>query len=214
VWDIKEEEWKDSLQMMLNCFAAEKTWGKPCGGYYIHGLKKGTPSKPSPLTHPWYRPANPPLGTEYIAMTYDEAKKHGISAKIRLRDVRDIGSHIALLKNDVRSTFVKVIGPYPVSDYKVNQFLNGLPGNEQRWKDRLGGVNWENWSDPAFQVMLDRLFPRTFECQTYNRQCDFYPICFKHEGWEKVLTNFTHRVPHHTTEPAGQLVWPKGDEPK
>lgn len=214
VYEEKEENWRDSLQMMLNCYAAQLTWKLPVGGYYIHALKKGTLKSPTSLTHPYYRPANPPFQSEQVLLTYEEAKGTKLG-RARIREHQDLPTFIwGLPSSDFTTGHAKVMGPFPVAQYKVNQFMAGLPTNESHWLERLNGIDWSQWSDAAFQAELDKRFPRTYECTTYNRQCDYYGLCFKQPGWDKPFTSFRHRAPHHTTEPIVLPLWPKGDKPK
>lgn len=220
VYSMNPEEWQDSLQMMLNCFAAEKTWKRPVAGYYIHALKKGSKDRPLPLTNPWYQPANPPFQAEAWAL---QAKDGAKMPRVRIRDQKSLPAFVWEVVNKANSDqkvkeiifdYAKLLGPFPVSNYKVNQFMSGLGGNESWWMQKLDGVDWSRWADEAFQAELDMKVPRTFDCRKWNRPCDYYALCFKQDGWQKVFTNFSHREPHHTTEPHGLPVWPKGQEPK
>lgn len=60
------------------------------------------------------------------------------------------------------------------------------------------------WADPAFQSLLDRLIPCAWTCRPFGRehQCEFVPICHRHEGWQDPLLGgkFVPRRPHHAPE--------------
>lgn len=196
--DSDVDQWKDSLQQMLNAYVASMVYGERVESYYIHILVKGSKKSPSYLTHPSYRPANPPVQHEEI-LPYYTAKK-GFA--------RVFAPHIPILIPDwvwgmdaaYCAKAVPVVGPFSVNYAKVERFLAGLPREEQSWMDRLAGLDWTQWADPAFQQKLDSLFSRTFNCYEFGgRRCQFYGICHHEAGWEDPLGSKSYRVriPHH-----------------
>jgi hypothetical protein len=196
--DSDADQWKDSLQQMLNAWVASMVYGERVEHYYIHILVKGTKKSPSYLTHPSYRPANPPLVSEEILPYYTAKKGFG----------RVFAPQIPLLLPDwvwgMEASYVAkavpVVGPFQVDYAKVERFLAGLPNNEQSWMDRLAGLDWTQWADPTFQTKLDELFPRTFNCYEFGgRKCQFYNLCHHAPGWESPLSlgQYKRRTPHH-----------------
>lgn len=203
--DGDAEQWKDSLQQMLNAYVASMVYGERVEHYYIHILVKGTKKSPSYLTHPSYRPANPPIVTEDILPYYTAKKGYA----------RVFAPHIPLLIPDwvwgMEASYVAkavpVVGPFEVNYHKVERFLAGLPNNERSWQERTEGLDWTQWADPKFQEKLDQLFPRTFNCYEFGgRKCQFYGICHHQPGWEDPLGSklYHRREPHHLIGEEGE----------
>jgi hypothetical protein len=134
---------------------------------------------------------------------------------------------------EVRRKQLVVLGPFSRQAIMVPHFLEECVGEEGRWRQGLwdlyergqqiiheayangSGVLpedldqmnawWEVvWPDPRFQSLLDRLFPRSYECRRYGEKssCQFENICFGREGWAAPLGSgkYILRRPHHQPE--------------
>lgn len=196
--DSQLPEWADSIQMMLNAEAVRRSRGWPVESYYIHILIKGSKDHPSRITHPWYRPAIPPYQPESWRSRYTRDPAY---SRTLVTDVRSIGDWVwEMPEADLVKSF-PVVGPFPVDNRKIAQFLRGLPLNEEDWVMRTVNLDWKRWPMVDFQQALDKNFPRTFRCYTYGERCPFYALCFKHPGWQDPLSSgYQPRQPHHPQE--------------
>ncbi len=124
------------------------------------------------------------------------------------------------IPSEVRRKQLVQIGPLSRQSLMVDHFLSEASGEEDRWQDGLwqlyelgktildetGGSDWWAlvWPDPRFQILLDRLFPRSYECRRYGmrNRCQFETMCFGHEGWADPLGSgrYVERRPHHADE--------------
>jgi len=64
---------------------------------------------------------------------------------------------------------------------------------------------WEVvWPDPRFQSLLQRHFPRSYECRRFGLKyaCQFEDVCFRREGWDQPIGSgkYILRRPHHAPE--------------
>lgn len=128
-----------------------------------------------------------------------------------------------------------VLGPFSRQSLMVDHFLQETQGEEGRWQEGLwqlydqgtqilhatygpelpegldiNAAWWEVvWPDPVYQGLLDRLFPRSYECRRYGmrNRCQFETLCFYHEGWADPIGSgkYIPRAPHHLPERA-QLI--------
>lgn len=196
--DNVTDEWADSLQQMLNAYVASINYGQRVEAYYIHILVKGSKRSPSYLTHPYYRPANPPLVTEDIVPQYTSKKGY---ARVFAPDIPiPIADWVWSVDASYAAKAVPIIGPFEVNYAKVERFLAGLPNNEKQWILQLAGLDWSQWSQAEFQNRLDSLFPRTYNCFEFGgRKCQFYSICHRQPGWDDPLGSkqYARRSPHH-----------------
>jgi hypothetical protein len=87
--------------------------------------------------------------------------------------------------------FMPIGGPFPTNNEIAEDFISGLRTEHQYWESNLfpndkdpRSLDWSKWSDPDFQLDLIARFPRSYDCWSFNRRCPYYPLCFRHEGWE------------------------------
>jgi len=193
------DEWRDSLQQMMNAWVCSMVYGERVDHFYIHILVKGTKTSPSYLTHPSYRPANPPIVQEDILPYY--TRKAGYARVFAPEIPLTIPEWVWRADASYVAKSVPVLGPYEVDYNKVERFLKGLPTNEGYWRMRLEGLDWSQWKDPDFQSQLDTKFPRTFNCYEFGkRRCQFYDICHRAPGWDDPIGSgkYQERIPHHS----------------
>ena len=102
-----------------------------------------------------------------------------------------------------------ILGPMNRQDRQLASYLDGVVGEEARWQVSL----WElyelqragmGWASDAFQRALDRRIPCSWNCRPFGaeHQCEFVPICHRHQGWDAPLGSqqYQPRLPHHTPE--------------
>jgi hypothetical protein len=101
-----------------------------------------------------------------------------------------------------------LLGPMNRQDAQLSSLRRSLIGEEHRWQANLWAL-YEvqqafGWATEEFQAALDRLVPCSFQCRPFGKdhQCEFVPICFKHEGWQDPLATgkYQPRLPHHVPE--------------
>jgi hypothetical protein len=200
-------EWGDSLQLMMNAHCTAQHYGEPVPHYYVHFLVKGSADYPTPLTHAWLRPASPPLDAEdwQIKKPY---KRTGLPyERVLISKHRPLSAWVDSLPPDIISKYFIVGGPFLVNPYKIRLFTDGLIANEWWWQESLGsylstcvtetGKDWD-LDNPDTRSVLNRFFPRTFNCYTYNSRCSFYDVCLKPET--KWQDRYELRTPHHPQE--------------
>ena len=82
------------------------------------------------------------------------------------------------------------------------RYYCALGGSEPR--DTAADWWSEVWPDPRFQALMDRLFPRSYECRRYGgrHRCQFETLCFYKEGWADPMGTgrYVDRRPHHQDE--------------
>lgn len=120
-----------------------------------------------------------------------------------------------------------VLGPFSRQSQMVEHFIEETKGEEGRWQEgvwqlydlaarilmgeqdellaAVPGAWWTYvWPDPRFQSLLDRLFPRSYECRRYGgrNRCVFEDPCLYREGWAAPIGSgkFVERRPHHAPE--------------
>lgn len=129
----------------------------------------------------------------------------------------------------VRRKQLVLLGPFVRQQLMVEGFLDECQGEEQRvqtglWAAYEMGAGiladaypdlptdadtsrlwWEAvWPDPRFQSVLNRHFPRSYECRRFGSRmsCQFEDICFRREGWANPLETGRYQIrrPHHAAE--------------
>lgn len=190
--DTHLQEWAESVQMMMQAHVASLYYHEPVPTYYVHMLVKGTDKYPSPLVEAYYREPMPPFQTEdwQVKKPYGRDMKY---RKVRVSDHRSLSSWIWQMPPQNESFIIG--GPFNVHDYKVKQFLAGLPANEWWWQQSLAQHGSQIQVDRDRDA-LDRTFPRTYNCYTYGARCPYYRVCFDPD-WQ---SHYKPRVPHHSTE--------------
>jgi hypothetical protein len=119
---------------------------------------------------------------------------------------------VRMLPPSVLEKVCFLIGPLNRQDHQLQSLRTSLIGEEQRWQEILwtlyeaqAGVTAEvAWVDPKFQMLLDRLVPCSWQCRPFGKehQCEFVPICHRHEGWQDPIASgrYQPRLPHHEPE--------------
>lgn len=100
------------------------------------------------------------------------------------------------------------LGPMNRQDQQLASLLRSMAGEETRWQQTLWTLyelqqTGLGWADAAFQAALDHLVPCSWACRPFGRehQCEFVPICHRHQGWEDPLQGgYQPRLPHHEPE--------------
>lgn len=133
------------------------------------------------------------------------------------------------IPGEVRRKQLVLLGPFSRQTQMVDHFVQEMIGEEQRWQEGLWTLHdlgmqilqeheargvtaerlaeeWWNlvWQDERFQITLDRVFPRSYECRRYGKQmqCQFEDPCLEREGWVDLLGagGYILRRPHHRDE--------------
>lgn len=124
------------------------------------------------------------------------------------------------IPSEARRKNLIVLGPYSRQTQMVDHFLEEMKGEEARWQEGLWELYevaqmlqasaqtsdyWDAvWRHPQYQGMLDRLFPRSYECRRYGgrNRCQFEDICLEREGWADPVGSglYIERRPHHAHE--------------
>jgi hypothetical protein len=192
-----------SLQSVMNAYAVSTKYGR-CEAVQIHVLQRGTDKWPTPLTHAWYRAANPPFVSEDWRPRKEKGKWLKGYRLVEVAKFRPVADWIWSMDPAVLAEYVGVaanpLDPQ-VQGRKVAQAIASIKRNESRWRDDLSSVT--DWSR-ASRPMLDATFPRTFHCIQYNRACEWQEACFGNSADQANLlidTEWLHpRKPHHPQE--------------
>ena len=101
-----------------------------------------------------------------------------------------------------------ILGPMNPQQAQVASLLRSMQGEEDRWQHTL----WElyelqqqhAWASAVFQSELDRKVPCSWACRPFGKehQCEFVPICHRHQGWDDPIGSgqYQPRLPHHEPE--------------
>jgi hypothetical protein len=102
-----------------------------------------------------------------------------------------------------------ILGPMNRQDAQLRGLLGGFRGEERRWQETLWALyelqtQGHTWASETFQAALDELVPCSWACRPFGteHQCEFVPICHRHEGWADPLGSghYQPRLPHHDPE--------------
>jgi hypothetical protein len=101
-----------------------------------------------------------------------------------------------------------ILGPMNRQDQQLQGLLRGFLGEERRWQDVLWTlyelqVEGHTWASDTYQARLDELAPCSWACRPFGKehQCEFVPICHRHQGWDDPLASgYQPRLPHHDPE--------------
>lgn len=131
------------------------------------------------------------------------------------------------MPSEARRKQLVVLGPFSRQTQMVEHFVEECKGEEARWReglwelygcaeqllrdaieqgDRPDAVGyWSTvWPNPEYQALLDRTFPRSYECRRYGgrNRCQFEDPCLKREGWADPVGSgrYIERRPHHKDE--------------
>lgn len=254
-----ETQWETKVQFAAGALGASKRLELPIAECYVVGLIKGRREgstynpdtkkregalmQQSVLCYGFKKPGNPPMEDEDWQPSYNYTDENGKGhtlgrayQKAPLWDLKDAAGDVSVpefwakwIPQEHLAKQITLIGPLPINPVLVNDLVEELVAEEQRWK----AVVWElyevartvgfDWTRPEYQAALRRLVPRSWACRRYGKrhQCQFVPVCFYHEGWQDPLQiGFGLRRPHHTPE-MDQMVargltpaegWPEDEE--
>jgi len=224
--DDEVASYNHNVQMSLGTAAVEATEGERVSHFYIHALIKGirrpfkkggidTPyeAQHSSLVYAKLTPAMPPHKREPSwALTGYWADKQALwslpegfwptkPAEISVSE--HWVTHVLPIA-ELQEQF-KLMGPYDRPDHLIAASLREIEYEERRWIDDLFELHAEPrpFGDPSFQSDLSRLFPRSWDCDSYyGGPCPMKHICFAQVGWEEPLLTgrYQVRIPHHEQE--------------
>lgn len=205
--DRMAQLYANSLQSIMNAYAVSTHFGQPCGEVQIHMLQLGNTEWPTAITHAFMRAGQPP----YVTEDWQPKSRVGnkwlgkLYRKVPVADFRTVQSWVWSMPGDALSEIVPVL---PVTldpgiqGLKVIQALSSIWRNESDWRDVLSSINW---STTTFAELGEKV-PRSFQCHTYNRLCDFTAVCFDPTNHARTFPPGTVpdglriRIPHHTQE--------------
>lgn len=101
-----------------------------------------------------------------------------------------------------------VLGPMNRQDAQLKQVRANFVGEEDRWRETLWRLyeaqQTYDWSSDEFQRIFNELVPKSWNCRPFGKdaECEFVPICHRHEGWQDPLGSgrYVPRLPHHRPE--------------
>jgi hypothetical protein len=101
-----------------------------------------------------------------------------------------------------------VLGPMNRQDSQLQSLRRSLIGEEDRWQQTLWQLyeaqRLHRWESVEFQELLDYLVPCSWACRPFGKehQCEFVPICHRHQGWDDPIGSghYQPRLPHHEPE--------------
>lgn len=226
------KQWEDSAQLMLAKLAVEAALDQPVGLAYIFAMDKGRRSaeKGSELMKQWsyflyayHRPANPPMVEEDWQLRWNyvgsDGKNHTLGKGYQRTETwtypfdkpeeqSAIEFWMRRLPREEVMAQHEILGPYDFLDHSQESILTALRADEQRWRERLWELHevgeacgWQE-GDPRFVDALDRLFPQSWNCHQYGKDCQFLPICRREPCWTAPHEDerFELRRPHHQPE--------------
>jgi len=205
----------NSLQSIMNAYAVSSKYNQPCGEVQIHVLQLGTEQYPTPITHAYYRAGQPPYVPEdwqptsrrpdgtWLGKLYRRvsvAAHRSIPEWVWSMPASALAAVVPIIKSDVDPT---------IQGLKVMQAINSIRINEAWWRDTLSKIDWTSTTPSD----LSNLVPRSFNCHSYNRLCEYTPLCFDPDTytlnparadafWDAGRSEeiFKRRQPHHPQE--------------
>jgi len=179
----------------------------------------------TPFLYPYYRPANPPMEEEEWRLSYkyvgEDGRNHTISKKhqrveswkfdFRDKPATEI-SNIEWWVRKMPPEYVmaqhEILGPYDFLNHSQDSILRALRADDARWQNGLwvlhevGEACGWNEADPRFVAALDELFPQSWNCHAYGKDCPYLPICRREPCWAAPHEDerFELRRPHHQPE--------------
>jgi len=116
---------------------------------------------------------------------------------------------VRFLPESVLDKVCFILGPMNRQDQQLQGLLRGFLGEERRWQEVLWTLYelqaaGHGWASETFQARLDELVPCSWACRPFGKehQCEFVPVCHRHEGWQDPLGtgHYQPRLPHHDPE--------------
>jgi hypothetical protein len=196
-----------SLQTIMNGYSISTKHGE-LGGYQIHVLNRGSVDYPSFLTHAYYRAGQlgSPDDWQPKSRRKDGSWLGKLYRKVEVSKYRPIPEWVWSMPIDQLQEAVPIL-EMPYGDQaeqllrgrKILQAINSILDNEKLWREKLQTIDWQTVSTEE----LDRLFPRTFRCVQYGRECEYHSVCFENPHPPRELTEhypLEPRTPHHPQE--------------
>lgn len=116
---------------------------------------------------------------------------------------------VRFLPESVLDKICFILGPMNRQDQQLRALLRGMTGEEERYQAALWAlyelqVAGYGWASDVFQHALDNLIPQSWTCRPFGKehQCEFVPICHRHQGWDDPVGSgaYQPRLPHHEPE--------------
>jgi hypothetical protein len=172
----------------------------------------------------YYRAANPPMVLEDWRLRWkyvgEDGKSHTLGKGYQRKATFEFEfagkpEEMSAIEYWMRSLPIddvmsqhEVLGPYAFLDHSEKSILTGVVAEEEEWQQKLWTLHGEgeavgwNEADPRFIEALDRLFPQSWNCHAYGKDCQFLPICRREPGWGAPHEDerFELRRPHHEPE--------------
>lgn len=101
-----------------------------------------------------------------------------------------------------------LLGPMNRQDAQLQSVRRSMAAEEGRWQAILWRLyeaqQTHPWASVEFQALLDAIVPASWQCRPFGKehQCEFVPICHRHQGWDDPLAGgrYRPRLPHHDPE--------------
>lgn len=196
----------NSLQSVMNAYAVSSKYNQPCGEVQIHMLQVGTEQWPTPLTHAYYRPAQPPYVTEDWqpkSRRPDGTWLGKLYRKVAVADHRPLSAWVQEMPASVLTELVPIsvlpLDPR-VQGLKIMQAIASIRKTENEWRTLITNTDWttDTYCDLANRV------PRSFNCHSYNRLCEYTSTCFDPDNHSLTFQtrpiDLIPRTPHHPQE--------------
>lgn len=207
------------LQMALEALGIEGIYGtQSISGYRIVTLKKGRKETDRTtgqkytggrLNVAYWKDADPPFHTAELSPEWKRGYTRVNVWETLGADLNDGCSSAAerwvmdVLDEATVREHVLVSPMFQRPTFMVNKLEKQLVWAEREWFSRR--VQCRSGDD------IDRLFPCSWDCRPYNRDCEYKPICFEHPGVYRGPSGFpqliqvnsghyARRVPNHEIE--------------